>query len=132
MNPSQSQLRMRLNVAPEHLEHVRRIVRSQLALWDRSHLADDAELGVNELLANVCKHASSNDCTLILQMRTDGVQITVGDTDRRKPEMRQPDWDSQDGHGLRLVAGMAHNWGVEVTGSGKDVWFSLLADGGTS
>ncbi|MCG5215489.1 ATP-binding protein [Streptosporangium soli] len=123
---------MQLHVAPEQMEHIRRIVRSQLAVWKRSHLADDAALGVNELLANVHKHASSNDCTLLLRPYLDGVHIRVSDTDRRKPEMRQPSWDSQDGHGLHLVAAMSRNWGCEVTNSGKDVWFSLMAEGGAS
>lgn len=126
---------MKLDIAPELMEGIRRIVRSQLSLWEWPQLADAAVLGVNELLANVYKHASSNSCTLRVQAVLDGVCFTVSDADRRKPELKDPGWDSEDGHGLHLVAGISHNWGVISTATGKDIWFSLLpgaADGEAS
>lgn len=117
------QLDMALEVTPETLEHVRSTVRVRLLLWDREQLVPDVLLGVVELMTNVYKHAVSRHCRLRMEETADGVRVAVSDRDRARPRLREPDHEAESGRGLHLLDHVCCRWGVEMTLTGKDVWF---------
>jgi len=96
-------------------------------------LADDAQLGVSELVANAVRHARTS---VELTVEFDGgARIAVRD---RHPELRWPSLGTQidafaeNGRGLQLVAGIASDWGISARGDGKVIWFVLNAPDATA
>lgn len=114
--------RQELVAVPKALAAVRRIVAAQLRHWGRGELSSSAVLCATELLSNVAKHAASPECVLLVQSRPDAVRITVSDVSRVLPVIVEPDWSSQNGRGMFLLAATADAWGAEPTRFGKDVW----------
>jgi anti-sigma regulatory factor (Ser/Thr protein kinase) len=106
----------------------RHFVRDALLEWGLPQLADDAQLGVSELVANAVRHART-PVELTIQL-DGGVRLAVRD---RHPELRRPSFGVQvdafaeNGRGLQLVAGIAHDWGISARGDGKVIWFELSA-----
>lgn len=104
----------------------RHFVRDTLLEWDLERLVEDAELGVSELVANAVRYAKT-DVTLHISA---GREMTVAVVDR-EPVLRRPLHNGHDnllaegGRGLRIVAAVADDWGVEMRTGGKSVWFSL-------
>jgi len=106
----------------------RHFVRDSLLEWGLPQLADDAQLGVSELVANAVRHART---PVELTIAVDGgVHIAVRD---RHPELRRPSLGTQvdafaeNGHGLQLVAAISEDWGISARGDGKVIWFALHA-----
>lgn len=93
---------------------------------DLVDLVDVAALVVTELATNAVLHARS-DFRVTVRHRTDAVEISVWDASADLPVRRQPQADSTSGRGLRLVAAVASQWGVELPGHGKTVWAQLSA-----
>lgn len=113
---------------PEHLSSVtraRHFVRDVLLGWDLEVLVGDAQLGTSELVANAIRHAGTD---LVLSIRVDGV-VTVaikdGQPELRRPVIADPDCLAENGRGLRIVAAIAHDWGITTWSNGKVVWFNL-------
>jgi anti-sigma regulatory factor (Ser/Thr protein kinase) len=104
----------------------RHFVRDTLLDWDLARLVEDAELGVSELVANAVRYAKT-DVTLTISVETE-VTIAVIDSE---PRLRRPfryatdDLFAESGRGLRIVAAVADDWGIEARSGGKAVWFSL-------
>lgn len=103
---------------------VRRIVRSHLRLWGKSGLSDLTELGVSELLANVCVH-TSGDCELLVRETPDGILVAVTDFDDRLPTPKKPTDDEESGRGLCMLSGLVDELTVEPLPFGKQVRFRL-------
>jgi anti-sigma regulatory factor (Ser/Thr protein kinase) len=103
----------------------RRFVRSVLAEWGLPELADDAELGTSELVANAVRYAGT-DLTLVV--RWDHL-LTVAVRDGRPelchPAAADPGALAEGGRGLQIVAAISRDWGVTAAGGGKVVWFAL-------
>ena len=53
------------------------------------------------------------------------VRVEVSDGSKAAPLQRKPVHTSPTGRGLNLLDMLASAWGVEVTGSGKTVWFEI-------
>ncbi|MEU1806111.1 ATP-binding protein [Streptomyces sp. NPDC019937] len=109
--------------------HIRRIVRTYLAMWDMPHLAEPAGLAVTELLANVIKHVPDRSCTVALLAQEGKLRVEVGDGSAAVPAKRAAGpWD-ENGRGLAMVELVTDAWGVERTpgAPGKTVWFELKA-----
>jgi len=111
----------------------RHFVRDTLLGWGLARLVADAELGVSELIANAVRYART-EVTLTVSA---GEQVTIAVLDG-EPRLSRPvppigeDMLAESGRGLRIVAAVADDWGVEARAGGKSVWFSLaLPDGGT-
>ncbi|MGP4090158.1 ATP-binding protein [Streptomyces sp. KR55] len=123
--PRPVQYRMRLTVGEHSARHIRRIVRSLLAEWDMSELADAVELAVTELVANVVRHVRNRRCTLLVLRQTEGVRVEVTDSSSQVPLLPgELSPDAGCGRGLVLLDAMVDKWGVDpVTGGGKAVWF---------
>jgi anti-sigma regulatory factor (Ser/Thr protein kinase) len=103
----------------------RRFLAETLCAWDLGALVDDGNLVLSELASNAVLHARS-DFTIGLSRRDDGVRVVVGDTSPVLPRLRDADVAGMvGGFGLRLVAGIAREWGHQVVHGGKIVWADL-------
>ncbi|MBV9416557.1 MAG: MEDS domain-containing protein [Solirubrobacterales bacterium] len=85
---------------------------------------DDAQLVVSELATNSVVHAGT---PFSVSVRCDGtaIRIAVHDRSPREPIVRAAGPTARSGRGLRLVAAVARNWGVETAPDGKTVWAEL-------
>ncbi|MFZ3497846.1 ATP-binding protein [Streptomyces sp. 5.8] len=113
---------------PAELSPLRRIVRDQLAVWGLPALADDAQLAVTELTANVIKHVGvGTSATLILEPTpTEGrLRVEIHDKSHSAPAVAQPSSDEEAGRGLHMLAALAVDWGTVLTATGKAVWCEL-------
>lgn len=99
---------------------VLRVVRE----WGYGRHADDAVLLVNELLANVVRHADGRGVLYVTAVG-EKLIVVVGDKSSHLPVVQEPDFDRECGRGMNLIAGVASEWGVELTKSGKRVWCSV-------
>jgi hypothetical protein len=90
---------------------------------------DDAEALVSELATNAVLHAHT-EFSVHVTCSDGTVQIRVHDLSAVLPRTRHYGLDSTTGRGVRLIASMASDWGVDREGSGgKSVWFELPSDG---
>jgi anti-sigma regulatory factor (Ser/Thr protein kinase) len=89
-------------------------------------LLDDARLVVTELATNAVIHAKS-PFSVVVRPHGRGVHLSVRDSSRVSPTVRGEDPRAISGRGLRLVATLAADWGVELTANGKTVWVELQA-----
>jgi serine/threonine-protein kinase RsbW len=109
----------------------RRWVREQLtALGVARRLLDDVEVVVSELLGNAVRHAppiAGN--TLLVTWRLSGSVVMVTVTDGGSPDKVEPRNSGQlaeTGRGLRIVEGLATDWGViEQFGGLRTVWATV-------
>ncbi len=89
-------------------------------------LLDDARLVVTELATNAVIHAKS-PFSVVVRPHGRGVHLSVRDSSRVAPAVRGEDPKAISGRGLRLVATLATEWGVEFMANGKAVWAELRA-----
>lgn len=119
---------MEVQVLPERIGQVRRIVSAQLRYWHLDQLIEAVALGVSELLTNVYLHAESDKrCTVDLVWVLDQLTVSVHDGDAREPVPPGSDPLATHGRGLALVAAVSQSWGVRSADGGKTVWFALPA-----
>lgn len=90
---------------------------------------DTARLLVSELVTNAVLHARTE---IHLRYRVQGTRARVEVADGRRdgplPKRYAP--DSPTGRGLRLVSGLASEWGVTRSSEGKIVWFVVTPESG--
>ncbi|MGW7463817.1 ATP-binding protein [Streptomyces xantholiticus] len=127
------QLDMSLDVTPDAVSSVRRIVAAHLELWGppMNTLMERAELAVSELLTNVHDHTPPDrhgrrPAKLLVQRLPGGLCVNVRDTDPRRPAAQHPTADDESGRGLLLLQAIADDYGVSPHPAGKDVWVNLL------
>ncbi|MEU8678457.1 ATP-binding protein [Streptomyces sp. NPDC048560] len=126
-----SQLRSVLpfEAEPAAVRDLRRAVRGQLTAWSLPAFADEAELAVSELAANVIKHVGRGSAaTLVLEAAGGRLRVELHDRSFRVPVLSSAACDEECGRGLHLLAGMALDWGTLLTATGKAVWCELSAD----
>lgn len=123
MNPTEQQ--MHLPCHPASVTRARHFVRDLLIEWGLARLADDAQLGTSELVANAVRHARTDLLLSVARGATVTVSIRDGDPRLRRPVSGEDDALSESGRGLQIVAAISHDWGVVSAGGGKTVWFSL-------
>jgi anti-sigma regulatory factor (Ser/Thr protein kinase) len=118
-------LELRLPNEPFSAGKARRFVRNVLLEWDIPHIIDDAELATSELVANVVRHAGTE---LMLRVEVaDVVKISVRDWHPELGPVRpRESFDlAEHGRGLRIVAALAMDCGVDVSADSKTVWLTL-------
>lgn len=113
---------------------VRRLIAFCLTCWGHAELIDGATLATTELFSNAVKHGSQNEhdtVTVTGEFNSGGLWIAVADSLPNLPAPCDASLDEERGRGLALVAAVADGWGAEPseTGTGKRVWFTLLAKG---
>lgn len=94
-----------------------------------AHVIEDAELLVSELMSNAVRHGGAG-IRLTVAYRPGSLTVSVFDAGPDLPAMRAAvDPTVSSGRGLRMVAQLADDWGVDVDGAGvgKVVWFRLTA-----
>src|SRR3954471_22209022 len=106
----------------------RHFVESILSGWGLKDLGWTATLIVSELAANAALHARGEQFSVEVSTDSDGVRLEIHDTSVRLPQQRSYSDDATTGRGLKLVAELAQEWGVEPTVDGKTVWAILRAD----
>jgi anti-sigma regulatory factor (Ser/Thr protein kinase) len=109
----------------------RRFVREALSDLAASAASDDAEVLVSELATNAILHART-EFTVEVSRREDRIRVRVHDLSRLVPRQRFYGADATTGRGIRLVATLSSDWGVDPEGTGKAIWFELPADGATA
>ena len=104
----------------------RQVTRDVLARWQLAHIEDTAVLLVSELVTNAVRHAQDTHAiALDLEIGATWLRIEVQDADPHWPHRRTPGTFDESGFGLVLVDGLAANWGVRETATGKAVWAEL-------
>ena len=120
-----------LPAEPASVPAARRFVREQLAELDAVAANDDAETLISELATNAVLHART-PFTLEVSREGQIVRVCVLDLSPRQPRTRDYGTYSTTGRGMRLVASIASDWGVQRQSPGKSVWFELSVAGGGS
>lgn len=110
----------------------RHFVRGALTGWGQEARLDDAVLVLSELITNAVLHAHG-DVVARVSVAADGsVQLEVLDSSGRLPRVRGYGDESTTGRGLRMVADLSEDWGVEPSDGGKRVWARLLPGSGAA
>ncbi|MEW1719943.1 SpoIIE family protein phosphatase [Streptomyces sp. NPDC093109] len=107
---------------PREVGRARRLVRERLLGWGLPHAVDTAELLVSELVTNAVRHARSDRVGLRL-VRTDALLCEVTDDEPAPATLLAAGRDDESGRGLRVVSGLAREWGSSSSAHGKTVWF---------
>lgn len=85
---------------------------------------DTATLLVTEVVTNAVLHART-DVSVHVVAGPSGVLVLVADGSTSRPLRRPHGEESVSGRGLELVEGLADDYGVLTTSTGRTVWFSL-------
>jgi anti-sigma regulatory factor (Ser/Thr protein kinase) len=107
----------------------RRFVREVLREQSRD-LLDAVELMASELVTN-CVHHAQTCFELIIEDAHSQIRVEVRDTGQGRPLPRSPAPTDRTGRGLRIVEAMADAWGVDLSSSGKTVWFTVPHNAGS-
>jgi hypothetical protein len=118
---------------PEEARTARQFVRDRLTTWGLSHLIEDAELIIAELVVNAVRHGlrtaspiASTSVRLCLLRRVGEVMLAVTDPSNEAPQPRKPGWAGENGRGLQIVSALSYVWGWSpIEGRGKAVWAVL-------
>ncbi|MFC8272397.1 ATP-binding protein [Streptomyces sp. NPDC057271] len=119
--------RMGFTVGEHSAGHMRRILRVFLGRWGLAPLADDAELALTELVANVVRHVPGRRCTVLILREPHGLRVEVADTVPGVLYAKAAEPLAEGGRGLALVEAVTDRWGVEPSPNGKSVWFECDA-----
>ena len=111
---------------PASVGDARRFVRAALYDWDADVFEESATLLVSEVVTNVLLHART-EAALVVRLDGDRLRVEVHDGSRLLPTAKHYGVEATTGRGVGLLDAMSAAWGVEVTGSGKVVWFELVA-----
>jgi anti-sigma regulatory factor (Ser/Thr protein kinase) len=117
---------------PESVGGARQFTRRTLVSWGADGLEDDVRIVASELATNALLHARTH-FTLTLTLDGDRLRLTMTDGSTTQPRMRRfSGTESTTGRGLRMIAELAHAWGVEQDGRGKAVWCEFRVPAGGS
>ena len=91
------------------------------------HLQDDVRTVVSELATNAVLHARTS-FTVTVGVDDAGVRVAVTDAAPGRPRLpRHGDTSATTGRGLRIIAQLSADWGVEVHDAGKTTWCLVAA-----
>jgi anti-sigma regulatory factor (Ser/Thr protein kinase) len=138
------QLRRRIGQADlARIAEVRAELRDAVRRWGVGELSDTVELLASELVTNALVH-TDRDAMLTARLTRDPdpdggsgpgsgpggsarLRIEVVDDSDQWPKRRTPGEQASSGRGLMLVEALSDAWGVEPNGTGKRMWFELVA-----
>jgi anti-sigma regulatory factor (Ser/Thr protein kinase) len=107
---------------PQAPAAAREFLRDNLRAWSAPGL-EEAVLLVSELASNVVRHAST-DFVVKVEWRDPTLRVEVSNGTSIVPAVKDLA-DENGGLGLRIVAAVADEWGIEQLEDGKAVWFTL-------
>jgi anti-sigma regulatory factor (Ser/Thr protein kinase) len=116
---------------PGEVPAARHAARQALTDWRLGPVAADAELVLNELLANAVQATrattpAGRKVTACMALDLDRLYILVWDCCPQPPVHAGPaDHDAENGRGLEIVAALADCWGTVPLPGGKVVWARL-------
>ena len=119
---------------PIAVRDARAFVVQRLTDLGRDELLDVAGLAVSELATNVILHARTDFTVRVAVLPDDRVRVSVVDGSSAVPVVQPASPGSALGRGLRLVAQLTDEWGIDrignddADGPGKAVWFELGAE----
>lgn len=109
-------LHWHLPAHPASVRRARHAVTASLSHALRAHLGDDLGLLTSELVTNAIRHGAcgkDEDLIELVLWPADGhYWLAVSDPGTGKPELTDPDTDSENGRGLLLVNHIATAWTV--------------------
>ncbi|ARZ66993.1 hypothetical protein SMD11_1332 [Streptomyces albireticuli] len=111
----------RLDPAPREVGRARRLVAERLRAWGLAEAVETATVLVSEIVTNAVRHTASRHLGLRL-VRTDTLLCEVTDEDHTLPALLGSDLGEEFGRGLRVVGGLAREWGASHGPRGKTVW----------
>jgi hypothetical protein len=100
----------------------RRLVEEALAGRDDNPWA--ARLLVSELASNVVRHAHT-DFVVTVEVSEEQVRVEVQDGSSVLPALVETVEGAESGRGVHVLAALAADWGADLDGPGKRVWFTL-------
>jgi anti-sigma regulatory factor (Ser/Thr protein kinase) len=103
---------------------VRNFLSATLATWSLAEFEETGRLLVSELATNAVMHAES-PYEVCIQRLSAGIRVEVRDADVNLPTPLLVKPGRSSGRGLKLVAALASDWGVQPERDGKCVWFEL-------
>ncbi|MER5640720.1 SpoIIE family protein phosphatase [Kitasatospora sp. NPDC002227] len=127
------QLRRRIGQADlARVAELRAELRDALRRWGVPELVDTAELLASEMVTNAIRHTDQDAMFTARLYREPSagtrLRVEVEDESDLWPTRRTPGEQASSGRGLMLVEALADAWGVEPRGSGKRMWFELVAE----
>jgi len=125
------EVRAEFDADPRRVADARRLTEGTLAAWGLADLGHTAALLVSEVVTNAILHAHSR-VVLVLRHDRDGIRVEVNDGSPVPPRVRHFRADAGTGRGVRLLESLASRWGIERTGGGKTVWFTLSTSPGSA
>src|SRR6201998_3924955 len=112
-----------LSPVPEEARTARQFVRELLTRWGLSHLSDDAERIIAELVGNAVRHGlrtapqviplgkEPSPLRLCLLRRIGGGMLAVTDPSEEAPAPKAPSADGESGRGLQIAGALGYAWG---------------------
>ncbi|MFC5728644.1 MULTISPECIES: ATP-binding protein [Nocardioides] len=128
MSASQAPIRRRFPAHPSSVGQARALTRQTLSEPAHEPLVDDAQLLVSEVVTNALMHAGT-PIDFALSLFDGTVRVEVSDGAAHLPVRRDYGTMAGTGRGLQLLETLADQWGVDLTGDGKTVWFELSPPG---
>ena len=114
-----------MDVSPERVGQVRRILAAHLKYWDLETLVEPVCRGVEMLLKAIDEHATDKHTSIEMWWNGQHLITAIGGDDRHL----RPDQDLR--ACLQRIAVMSDGWGCCDTGTGSQViWFSQRARAG--
>ena len=102
----------------------RRFVADVLPQWELDDLTDPVALLVSELVTNAVQH-TTGDVEVAMSHLSDRLRVEVCDESERLPAPRSADHEDTGGRGLLILEVLAQDWGIDLRGAGKAVWFEM-------
>ncbi|MCX5198510.1 ATP-binding protein [Streptomyces sp. NBC_00249] len=121
----------RFSSTPRGARLARQLALVELHDWgvpEGTALSDGAGLLVAELAANAVTHGRvpGRDFEVRMVLLAGVLRVEVSDARReRRPQVRPAEYQAESGYGLRIVDGLAVDWGVMDRVVGKTVWAEL-------
>ncbi len=113
-----------LPLDPTSAGAARRFVADVLPQWELPDLTDSVSLLVSELVTNAVLH-TTGDVEVAMQHLPDRLRVEVSDESERLPAPRSADEEDTGGRGLLILEVLAQDWGIDLRGAGKAVWFEI-------
>lgn len=115
-----------LTIEPDlsSVRSARRFISGHIGGLDQ-RLVENVTLMVSELVTNAIRHGLGGG-TLTLEVTDQSLRVDVTDQSTGIPILRSPAFNESSGRGLRIVAELSDDWGIEsLPGSGNTVWFCV-------